>query len=354
MKSVLVTGGAGFVGSRLAIALREAKSGLRVAALDNLRRRGSELNLPRLRAAGVDFLHGDIRCNEDLEAAGAVDLILECSAEPSVLAGYGESPRYVLETNLSGTLNCLEAARRHQAAILFLSTSRVYPMETIRRLRYRETEIRFELEPDQETPGVSPRGFSESFPLEGERSLYGATKLSSELVLNEYRAMYGLPAVINRCGVITGPWQMGKVDQGVVVLWVARHVLGGSLNYIGFGGTGKQVRDILHIDDLVRLVLHQIDHMAELSGQTFNVGGGRDVSVSLCELTALCREITGNTISIGRESVNRAADIPLYLSDYARVSRATGWRPEHTVQQIIEDITRWIVDNRTMLEAVLR
>lgn len=354
MKSVLVTGGAGFVGARLAIALREAKSGLRVVALDNLRRRGSELNLPRLRAAGVDFLHGDIRCAEDLEAAGSADLILECSAEPSVLAGYGESPRYVLETNLSGTLNCLEAARRYKAAILFLSTSRVYPIETIRQLRYRETDTRFELEPDQETPGVSPRGFSEAFPLEGERSIYGATKFCSELVLNEYRAMYDLPAVINRCGVITGPWQMGKVDQGVVVLWVARHLFGGALNYIGFGGTGKQVRDILHIDDLAQLVLYQIDHMAELSGKTFNVGGGREVSVSLCELTALCRKITGKTIPVGRESNDRPADIPLYLSDYNRVARATGWRPQHTVQQIIEDITRWITSNRTMLEAILR
>lgn len=349
---VLVTGGAGFVGSRLALNVRERIAD-RVVALDNLKRRGSELNLPRLRAGGIDFLHGDIRNPEDLDAAGPVDLILECSAEPSVLAGYDGSPQYLVNTNLTGTLHCLEAARRHGAAVIFLSTSRVYPMATINALNYIERETRFELGPNQTVPGVSAEGFSEDFPLDGARSLYGATKLCSELVLTEYLSMYGLRGMINRCGVLAGPWQMGKVDQGVAVLWAARHVFGGALSYIGFGGEGKQVRDLLHIDDLVDLVLYEIEHLDTLSGRTFNVGGGLGVSLSLQEMTALCEECSGRRIEIGRNPETRPGDIRLYLTDNRRVTEATGWRPRRDARAIMSDICRWIMDHRDALAAIL-
>ncbi|MBP8129181.1 MAG: NAD-dependent epimerase/dehydratase family protein [Candidatus Hydrogenedentes bacterium] len=353
MKNILVTGGAGFVGSCLALGVKARREGMRVVALDNLKRRGSELNLSRLRAGGVEFLHGDIRNPEDLEAAGKVDLILECSAEPSVLAGYDGSPQYVLNTNLTGTLHCLEHARRHGAALVFLSTSRVYPIETINRLPLEETSTRFELAKAQDTPGVSASGFSEAFPLDGARSLYGATKLCSELVLQEYLAMYGLRGVINRCGVIAGPWQMGKVDQGVAVLWAARHVFGGTLNYIGFGGTGKQVRDLLHVEDLLELVLYEIGHLDALSGSVFNVGGGRAVSLSLLEMTRVCEELTGNRLEIGRIPETRAGDIPIYLTDHGLVTSATGWRPKRDARGILEDICRWIADHRDSLAVIL-
>ncbi len=352
MKTILVTGGAGFVGSHLAIGAR-ARYGARVVAFDNLKRRGSELGIGRLKAAGVDFVHGDIRCLDDLEAVGPVDLILECSAEPSVLAGYGDSPRYVVQTNLTGTINALEVARRHGAGMIFLSTSRVYPMAAIAALAYREADTRFELMDGQAAPGVSPQGISESFPLEGVRSLYGATKLCSELLLREYLAMYGLRGVINRCGVIAGPWQMGKVDQGVAVLWVARHLFGGALKYIGYGGQGKQVRDLLHIADLEALLYHQIDHLDRLNGQTFNVGGGPECSVSLLELTELCRQATGKTIPIESEAETRAADIPWYVTDNARVTAATGWRPQRRAQAIVEDIAAWIAAHEEALRSIL-
>ncbi len=353
MKNILVTGGAGFVGSHLALGMKAAFPDATVTALDNLKRRGSELILPRLRAGGVGFIHGDIRQPGDIAAAGAADLLLECSAEPSVLAGYGGAPDYVIDTNLMGTVNCLNYARQHDAAAIFLSTSRVYPMETIRTLRYRETETRFELENEQPVAGVSAKGLSEQFPLEGARSLYGATKLCSELLLNEYADMYGLRAVTNRCGVLTGPWQMGKVDQGVIVLWAARHLYGGALKYIGYGGTGKQVRDILHIHDLFELVLHQVKHIDTLKGSLFNVGGGREVSVSLCELTALCEAATGNKITIAAEPDTRTADIPLYITDNTKVTAATGWSPTLAPAAIMEDIVRWLREHEDSLRPVL-
>jgi len=353
MKNILVTGGAGFVGSHLALGMKAAFPDATVTALDNLKRRGSELILPRLRAGGVGFIHGDIRQPGDIAAAGAADLLLECSAEPSVLAGYGGAPDYVIDTNLMGTVNCLNYARQHDAAAIFLSTSRVYPMETIRTLRYRETDTRFELEDAQPVAGVSAKGLSEQFPLEGARSLYGATKLCSELLLNEYADMYGLRAVTNRCGVLTGPWQMGKVDQGVIVLWAARHLYGGALKYIGYGGTGKQVRDILHIHDLFELVLHQVKHIDTLKGSLFNVGGGREVSVSLCELTALCEAATGNKITIAAEPDTRTADIPLYITDNTKVTAATGWSPKIAPAAIMEDIVRWLREHEDSLRPVL-
>ena len=131
---ILVTGGAGFVGSSLALLLKRDRSDVAVCAFDNLKRRGSELAVARLREHGVEFIHGDVRSPEDLADAGAFDLLLECSAEPSVHAGYQGSPAYVLQTNLVGTINCLEAARRHGSDVIFLSTSRVYPIAGLRAL----------------------------------------------------------------------------------------------------------------------------------------------------------------------------------------------------------------------------
>jgi CDP-paratose 2-epimerase len=353
VQTILVTGGAGFVGSCLGLGLKRERADARVIAFDNLKRRGSELNLSRLRAGGVEFVHGDIRNPEDLGGLGHVDLILECSAEPSVLAGYNSSPQYLVNTNLGGTINCLELARRTGAAMLFLSTSRVYPVAAINALAFREEETRFAVCEEQAVPGVSGRGLSEAFPLEGARSLYGATKLCSELILREYLDMYGLRGIVNRCGVLTGPWQMGKVDQGVVVLWAARHIYGGNLQYIGYGGTGKQVRDMLHVDDLLRLVQYQLAHLDELNGETFNVGGGPEVSASLREMTAYCRDITGNTIDIASTPQDRPADIPWYITDNARITARTGWTPTQTVPQILEEICRWISDNRDTLRPIL-
>ena len=349
---VLVTGGAGFVGSHLALGLR-ARIRAEVVVLDNLHRRGSELNLPRLRDGGVTFIHEDIRSETDLDQAGPFDILAECSAEPSVMAGYAESPRYVIDTNLLGAVNCFEAARKCGASVIFLSTSRVYPLRLLNGLHYHENETRFVLEEKQDVPGVSARGISEQFPLDGPRSLYGATKLASELLLQEYVEMYGLRGVVNRCGILTGPWQMGKIDQGVVVLWAARHIFGGPLSYIGYGGKGKQVRDVLHIDDLLQLVLYQLDHLDKLNGEVFNVGGGLENALSLRELTVLCRQHTGKSIDIQEEPQTRPADVPIYITDNTKVARATGWQPRGNPDSILAEICAWIEANREMLRPVL-
>lgn len=353
-KRVLVTGGAGFVGSSLAIFLRQHFEGARVVAFDNLRRRGSELNLPRLKDHGVQFVHGDIRAASDFESLPEIpDLILECSAEPSVQAGYTSSPEYLIETNLIGCYRCLELARRTKADVVFISTSRVYPVQTLNSLAYREDETRFTLLDEQSVPGASAQGISEDFPLDGARSLYGTTKLAGELLIAEYADAFGFRFVIDRCGLIAGPWQMGKSDQGVITLWVAAHLFGFPLNYIGFGGQGKQVRDVLHIHDLCDLVALQIGDMNRFSGKTFNAGGGLDASASLRELTELCRQETGKNIAIGAVAENRRADLISYITDSRRLSDYSGWRPQRKVHRTVRDIADWIGSNQALVRNVL-
>jgi len=349
---VLILGGAGFVGSSLAIALQQRHPDWHISCLDNLRRRGSELNLPRLQACGIPFIHGDIRQASDLDpAALAVETILDCSAEPSVLAGFS-SPQYVLHTNLLGTINALELARQASARFLFLSTSRVYPIATLKALALREEATRLALAPQQTLPGVSPAGIAETFPLQGYRSLYGATKLAAELLIEEYRQAYQLPAIVNRCGVLTGPWQMGKVDQGVFALWVAAHHFQKPLSYIGYGGTGKQVRDLLHIEDLIDLIDRQLAQFASLDGEVFNVGGGAANSLSLLETTQLCEQLTGNHLAIRAVAEERPGDVPLFITDARRVQQRTGWQPQRSPAQTLEDIYRWLKEHLDLLAPI--
>lgn len=351
---ILITGGAGFVGSSLAIALKQNYPSYEIFCLDNLKRKGSELNVARLGKQGINFIHGDIRSKEDFDSLPLVDSIIEASAEPSVLAGLNGSPDYLINTNLFGTVNCLNYAVKCKANFIFLSTSRIYPIKTIETLDFVESETRFELTDNQQIKGVSSKGIAEEFPLDSARSLYGTTKLASELIIQEYNEFYKLKTVINRCGVLTGPWQMGKVDQGVMVLWIAKHFFEQQLAYIGYGGTGKQTRDILHVADLYRLIDWQLHNIDKVNGEILNAGGGVDVSVSLQELTRICQKVTGKTIPITTVAENRPADIRLYITDNSKVTALTGWKPEIGVEQIVEEIHEWLSENREALEPILK
>ncbi|MCX5696478.1 MAG: NAD-dependent epimerase/dehydratase family protein [Candidatus Omnitrophica bacterium] len=341
-KTILITGGAGFIGSNLAVAFKTKYPRLKVIALDNLKRRGSELNIARLKENGVLFVHGDIRCPEDLRLNIKSALLIECSAEPSVLAGFGENPAYIINTNLSGTVNCLELARKNSADVIFLSTSRVYPYGGINAIKCKETENRFQWSGRGGVKGWSKKGISEGFSLSGPKTLYGATKLASEFILQEYISNYGLKGVINRCGVVAGAWQFGKADQGVFTLWMLAHYFKNDLNYIGFGSKGKQVRDLLAVEDLFRLVERQAMELGKINGRIYNVGGGLDVSLSLLETTALCEKFSGNRINIGSEPKPRPGDIAIYITDNTKVTKELGWQPQIAAEDILDGIYCWI------------
>ena len=354
MKKILITGGCGFVGSSLAILFKKYYEDIEVVCLDNLKRRGSEINISRLKDVDVSFIHGDIRNKEDLDVVGECDLIIECSAEPSVMAGYGESPDYLINTNLLGTINCLEFARKVSAQFIFLSTSRVYPIQKMKNLEILERETRYQISPNQNQLGSSENGISEEFSLIGARSLYGATKLASEILIQEFCDAYDMSAIINRCGLLTGPWQFGKADQGVIVLWLARHFWKKELSYIGFGGSGKQVRDVLNITDLFNLLCLQIKKLPSYKGDVFNVGGGLASSISLAELTQACQELTGNIISIGVVAEERKSDIKAYITDNSKVVDEFGWIREKSIHQTLEEVADWLKVNHILLEGILK
>jgi CDP-paratose 2-epimerase len=315
--------------------------------MDNLYRRGSELNLPRLQDNGVQFQKGDVRETAAFPV-GPFDFLIECSAEPSVLAGSNGSPDYLFETNLVGAYRCLEMARNWKSNFIFLSTSRVYPIAQLEAHSWHEEVTRYVWE-DNGVPGITSHGVAETLDLTGARSLYGYTKLSAEQLIEEYRASYGLKALVNRCGVIAGPWQFGKADQGVAALWVMAHYFERPLCYIGYGGEGKQVRDFLHVDDLCDLVIEQIRHFDLWDGWLGNVAGGFSNTSSLCELTVLCQEATGKKIEIASIPANRPSDLRVFIGNCGRLFSRTAWRPRRNVRQIIQDTSTWVVENAEAL-----
>ena len=317
--------------------------------MDNLHRRGSELNLPRLNSSGIVFERGDVR-HPGTFPSGPFDFILECSAEPSVLAGVNDSPDYLVHTNLLGAYHCLEAARQWNAGFLFISTSRVYPIHVLERHPWVEEATRFSW--SGHDTGISSRGVTEALDMRGARTLYGYSKYAAELLVEEYRAAFGIRSVVNRCGVIAGPWQFGKIDQGVVSLWVLAHCFGRPLRYIGFGGSGKQVRDLLHIHDLCDLVVEQLHDFDRWDGWLGNVAGGPGNAASLCELTALCREAVGQEVAIGAEAANRPGDLRIFVADCARLYERTTWRPTRDVRRIVMDTAEWVQQHSSALQGL--
>lgn len=338
----------GFVGSALAESFKAQSSEHQVCVFDNLRRRGSESNLARLKKLGVRFVHGDVRIRSDLFDIGQnFDLLIEASAEPSVLSGTDGNTDYLLSTNLFGLVNCLEYAKRHAPNLIFLSTSRVYGLEALKKLPLIEEATRLSL--GQEVAGAGIGGIREEFEVMRARSLYGATKLAGEVLIHDYADSCGLKAVINRCGVIAGPGQWGKTDQGVFTLWVVHHAFSKKLGYTGFGGQGKQVRDLLHPLDLFEALEVQSRQMDRLNGETFNLGGGITGSVSLQEMTKLCQEVTGNKIEIASRAETAAVDVPWYVSDCRKAAAGFGFSPQRSPSRIVGDIHAWLLKNEKQL-----
>lgn len=350
---IVVTGGAGFIGCSICIKLKSKYPNYSILAFDNLKRRGSELNLVDFIALGIDFIHGDIRNKEDLNALGGFDILIDASAEPSVLAGLNSNPDYVINNNLYGSINCFNACLKNKAKLIFLSTSRVYPIDRIENANFHEEANRFSFSSNQTEIGISTKGISEELNLFGSRSFYGTTKLSAELFIQEYASFYNLEAAITRFGVIAGPKQMGKIDQGVVTLWMANHFWKKPLQYIGYGGSGKQIRDILHINDLFDLIDLQIHQIEKFANKVFNAGGGLENSISLNEMTVICEKITGNKINIGKSLANRPADLKAYITDNSKIEKEVGWKPKLKVETIFSDIFLWLEDNENKLKNIL-
>ena len=337
---VLITGACGFVGSTLARGL--AASGLvsQVVGIDSLVRSGTETNRLALRRLGVEVRHADLRAPSDLETLPAVDAVVDAAANPSVCAGVDgrTSSRQLLEHNLVGTLNVLEYCKRVEAGFILLSTSRVYSIPPLAGLRVREVEGAYEPDPTEATPvGLGSEGVGEGFSTEPPLSLYGAAKLASETVALEYGDAFGFPVWIDRCGVLAGAGQFGRADQGIFSYWIHSWVQRRPLRYIGFGGTGLQVRDCLHPADLGPLLTRQMQGPAEGRPRVVNVSGGRPSAMSLLQLSRWCRERLGEH-PVAPDAGGRAFDVPWLVLDASRARHAWDWAPRHSTADILEEI----------------
>lgn len=335
---ILVSGACGFVGSELALGLRRA--GFEVVGFDNFSRPGSELNRPRIEAAGVEFFRGDARFEKDIERVRGISWVIDAAANPSVLAGVDgrTGSRELLEHNLWGTVNLLELCKRENAGLVLLSTSRVYSIRALCALPLAEQEGAFALDADFAAAG--PQGITEEFSTAAPISLYGASKLASEQIALEYGDAFGFPVRVNRCGVMAGAGQFGKPDQGIFSYWIHSWAAGAPLKFIGFGGTGHQVRDCLHPDDLLDLVLRQIaagDDPAKSAHRIVNVSGGAASAMSLRQLSDWCAAELGPR-EVAVDFSPRPFDLPWVVLDSAKAADVWGWRPRRSTPEICAEI----------------
>jgi CDP-paratose 2-epimerase len=338
---ILITGICGFVGSTVAVELLGQVPGVELVGLDNLVRPGSELNRQVWKKRGVRVFHGDIRNASDLETLPAVDWVLDAAANPSVLAGVqGQtSSRQLIEHNLVGTINLLEMCKRAGCGFLMLSTSRVYSLRRLASLKMEPRGKAFAPVCQAYTgAGLTSAGVTEDFSTEPPLSLYGASKLASEALALEYGAAFGFPVFVNRCGVLAGAGQFGKSDQGIFSFWIHSHRGKRPLKYIGFGGTGFQVRDCLHPRDLVSLLLKQIKASGNQGG-VWNVSGGADQAMSLAQLTDWCVERFGSH-EVKAEPQERLYDVPWLILNSDRARSTWSWQPATRLESILDEIAR--------------
>ena len=333
---ILITGGCGFVGSNIAFFLKKKLKNTQIYSLDTLIRKGSKSNKNRLEKIKIYNYKIDITDNDKLKKLKKFDLVIDCCAEPAIEASK-KDPDRVFNTNLIGTFNILKKCLKDKSNLIFLSSSRVYSINNLKNL-FKKKNFK--------KPIKRKKIVNENFPTSEASSLYGFTKLASEKLIKEFFFKTNLRYIINRFGVIAGPWQFGKQDQGFVPLWLANHFFKKKLNYIGYGGFGNQVRDIIHIDDVCKIILIQIKNFKKINNDTFNIGGGVKNSISLVELTNICKKLTGNNIFLGKKPKTSIFDVPYYISDNRKVLKIYNWKPIKSVDQILKDIYLWLINNK--------
>lgn len=335
MIKVLVAGGCGFIGSNICQFLK--KNNFNVISVDNLSKNYSTFNQNRLIKNDIFNYKLDLSNHNNLSRIKfKADFIIDCCAEPSVELSK-TNPVKVFENNLVTTLNILEKARKDSSKIIFLSTSRVYPIKTSYDLfkKFKKKNNFF---------------FNEQTKTLGAKTIYGFSKISSESLIEEYSYAYGVKYLINRLGIVSGIWQFGKVEQGLVSLWIWSHINKKNLFYKGHGANGSQVRDVLFVEDLNNLIKNQIDKFTLISNKLFCVGGGLKNSFSLRELTECCQLITGNKIKIFKNKKTSKYDIPYYVTDNTKIRKAYNWRPLINLNGGLTEIYNWMIKNKNKIK----
>ena len=334
---ILITGGCGFVGTNLALFLHS--EGYKIDCLDNLSRKGSRYNYKLLRNKKIRNYKFDIYDYTKIQKLPKYDFIIDCCAEAAVEVSK-KNIDGVINTNFLGTFNILKKAKKDKSKIIFLSTSRVYPIKnttSIIRKKIISSKIKIK------------KTFGENDNLQGPKTIYGLTKLSSEMLIEEFGYAFNLKFIINRCGVISGPLQFGKQDQGFVSLWIWGHLKKKKMKYIGYGGLGNQVRDVLHIDDLSELVNLQIKKINKINNKIFTVGGSKKSYTSLRQLTGICEKITKNKIKFNKVSKTSIYDIPYFITNNKLVTKTYGWKPKRNILKVVSDTFLWLKNNESTI-----
>ncbi len=334
---ILITGGCGFVGTNLCLFLKQKKH--IITSLDNLSRKGSKYNLELLKKEKIKNFKIDIKNYKKISKLAKFDLIIDCCAEAAVEISKEQIDK-VINTNLIGTISILKKAKKDKSKIIFLSTSRINPINEINKVfNKKKPNIRI----------VSNKSFNENSSVFGPKTIYGVTKLASEMFIEDFSYAFNMKYIINRCGVISGPLQFGKQDQGFVSLWIWKHLTKKKLSYIGYNGHGYQVRDVLHIYDLCELINLQIKKINSINNTLFTVGGSKNNSISLKELTKVCEKISRNRLNISKIKKTSIYDIPYFVTDNSKVTKTYNWKPKRNVFKTVLDTYNWLKNDKSKL-----
>jgi len=336
--NIFVTGGAGFIGSNLVHSLLSA--GYNVTVIDNLSRQGVEKNLEWLQTQNGDaliFLRMDVRDFSSMkEILSGADIICHLAAQVAVTTSV-DDPRTDFEINALGTLNVLESARLsgRNPLVIFTSTNKVYG--NLDNIQVIEGDKRYFFK-DRE-------GVNEKQPLDFH-SPYGCSKGAADQYVRDYARIYGIPTVVFRMSCIYGTRQFGNEDQGWVAHFMISHILGRPITIYG---NGKQVRDILFVEDLIRAMRMLIDKSDVVGGQIYNIGGGPGNTISAwLEMREKLRGLTGETYQRPRMEKWRPGDQPIYVSDISKARQDFGWIPNIGVDEGLKKLHDWVQANRTL------
>jgi CDP-paratose 2-epimerase len=338
---ILITGGAGFIGTNLA--RRYLAQNQRVQILDNLARAGVEQNVAELQRhypGRLQFTHADVNDRSAVEkAVGGAGAVFHLAAQVAVTTSL-EDPLADVVTNLMGTLHLLEALRNTAAKppLLFTSTNKVYGRLASVALRERSTRH------EPVDASITSLGADEQQPLEF-LSPYGCSKGSADQYVLDYARSFGVQAAVFRMSCIYGPYQLGSEDQG----WVA-HFLRQALKGepITIYGDGKQVRDLLFVEDLVDVMLRVQENMAIAAGEAFNIGGGPRNSASLVELISEIELLTGSSVTVDR-GPERLADQRWFVADTSKIRNLLGWSPRTSIREGLRALQNWYVGRPSLL-----
>jgi CDP-paratose 2-epimerase len=345
---LLITGGCGFLGSNLAA--HAVAQGMDLCVFDNLQRHGAQENLAWLRARGTfEFAHGDIRNANDVERLVqrfVPDQVFHLAGQVAMTTSIA-NPRMDFEVNALGTLNVLEALRRHspEAGVFYSSTNKVYG--DLEQFRFEERATRYHCID-------RPQGFDEGTQLDFH-SPYGCSKGAADQYLRDYHRIYGMKTVVFRHSSMYGGRQFATADQGWIG-WFCRMAAetrrGLRQEPFTIAGNGKQVRDVLHADDMIRLYFSTIGHLDAAAGQAYNIGGGMDNSLSLLELFTLLGERIGRSLEYV-SGPPRESDQRVFVADIRKATALAGWRPQVGAVQGVGRMLDWVEQQTAVAPQVI-